>query len=402
MRDDNGPTTSTGAGSALGRKPVVALLAAAVFAISWVTLDHGFYAHGRISDVGVYQGYGLDVRLAQAPYRDFKVEYPPGALPVFIAPTYAGHPTDPVDYGRWFSRLMAVCGLVGLGFVLSSRASRMAIAYVAVSPLIVGSLMETRFDLWPMVFVTAAVAAFVRDRHRLGWLALGWAFAAKLFGVVLVPLAIVWTLKRRGREELARGIAIWLTAVIAVFLPFAIIAPRGLWDSIWGQLSRALQIESLPASVLTTFSHPALKLDENAVAIAGDRPLQLVTTALQLAVLIGLWIAFARGPAEEERLLRYVAASMCAFVVFGKVLSPQYLIWLVPLVPLVRGRRGCAAAVLLTAAAIETQWWFVRHRYGLYETEFRYAWLVLLRNLLLVATLAVLALPATRCRTESG
>ena len=37
-----------------------------------------------------------------------------------------------------------------------------------------------------------------------------------------------------------------------------------------------------------------------------------------------LWLAFARGPAETNRLLRTCAAVVCAFVTFSKVLSPQY------------------------------------------------------------------------------
>ena len=89
-----------------------------------------------------------------------------------------------------------------------------------------------------------------------------------------------------------------------------------------------------------------------------------------------------------------MAACVCAFVAFGKILSPQFLIWLVPVVALVHGRRGIAAAALFAAAAVNTLFWFP----GRYFTDYVYvphlAWLVLVRNLTLVAAFAVLAVPA--------
>jgi hypothetical protein len=91
-------------------------------------------------------------------------------------------------------------------------------------------------------------------------------------------------------------------------------------------------------------------------------------------------------------LIRFAAAAVCAFVAFGKVLSPQFLLWLVPLVPLVAGRRGLAAASLLTAALVLTQVWFPQ-RYWDYAGPFHLAWVVLLRDLVLVALVVVLAWP---------
>jgi hypothetical protein len=107
---------------------------------------------------------------------------------------------------------------------------------------------------------------------------------------------------------------------------------------------------------------------------------------------IVVWIAFARGPVTRDRFVRFAAAAVCAFVAFDKVLSPQYLLWLVPLVPLVRGRRGIVATALLTGACVLTQVWFPQ-RYFAYADDFALAWVVLLRDLVLVALFAALVTP---------
>jgi hypothetical protein len=85
------------------------------------------------------------------------------------------------------------------------------------------------------------------------------------------------------------------------------------------------------------------------------------------------------------------AAALTAFVVLGKVLSPQFLIWLVPLVPLVAGRRGLLASALLATAIVLTQLWFP-FRYWDLALEFDVAasWLVLVRDLVLLGLLATL------------
>jgi hypothetical protein len=75
------------------------------------------------------------------------------------------------------------------------------------------------------------------------------------------------------------------------------------------------------------------------------------------------------------------------------VLSPQYLIWLVPLVALIPGRRGLVAVGLLAAAMVATQAWFP-DRYWDYVNELELAWVVLLRNVLLLVLIVVLVVPA--------
>ena len=114
-------------------------------------------------------------------------------------------------------------------------------------------------------------------------------------------------------------------------------------------------------------------------------------------MLVALWIAFARGPATASGFVRYAAACVCAFVAFGKVLSPQYLIWLVPLVPLVRGRRGLAAIALLRRRCSRRRSGS-RTATGTTRSSSASRGVVLLRDLVLVALLAVLVWPLRLAR----
>ena len=266
--------------------------------------------------------------------------------------------------------------------------------FVAISPLLLGSLVRYHFDLWPTLLVVAAITALLRDRHRIGWAMIGAAFAAKLFAAVLVPLALVWTLRRRGKNELARVLAVCISVVAIAFVPFAALAPHGLASAIRGQITRPLQIETLAASFLMTFEHPQIMSSHGSKSLPNHNGLATATTILMLALLLALWIGFVRGPMEPERFTRYAAACVCVFVAFGKILSPQFLVWLVPLVPLTQGRRGLAATGLLTAALINTQVWFPGRYFNDYVYVPNLAWLVLVRNLLLVAVFVVLAAPS--------
>jgi hypothetical protein len=101
--------------------------------------------------------------------------------------------------------------------------------------------------------------------------------------------------------------------------------------------------------------------------------------------------------------VRASAAAVCLFVALGKVLSPQYMIWLIPLVPLVRGRRGLAAGALLGAALVLTQLWFPDHYWDLVFTLGGYLTvLVVARDLVLLALLAVLVWPPQRTSTRTA
>jgi Glycosyltransferase family 87 len=397
---------------------VAAFVAVAVFVGTWFLLHHGFYRHNRIIDTPVYERYGNAIWDGKVPYRDFRLEYPPGALPMFAIPGFArpakGHTLAP-RFTRTFETLMWICGAIALCAMalvtLALRESPWApLLFTAVAPLALGSVILTRFDLWPAALVAAAVAALVSERVRLGHALLGAAAAAKIYPAVFVPLAVAYVWKRRGRREALVCLA-WTVGVLAlIFLPFVVIAPGGVWHSVSFQLRRPLQVESLGASLLLAAHHAF------GVGITGDTShgsqnlvggtadaLGAASTVAQALVLLWIWAVFARGPATKGALVRAVAVAVSAFVAFGKVLSPQFLIWLLALVPLVRGRRGVWASALLLASLILTQIWFPFRYYRLaLHFEAGLSWLLLARNLTLVALTALLLISLRRAATRPG
>ena len=358
-----------------------AFVAAGLFLACFGLVHTWFWARGELVDWPTYQSYGSAiVDHHRVPYRDFSVEYPPGALPVFVLPAYFG------DYANALEWLMAACGVALVGVLAFIR--REAAYYAALAPVLVGSLILSRFDLWPALLLVAALAALLGGRDSLGWAFLGAAVAAKLWPLVVVPPAFLWSMRRgRGRAVLAGAVV-----VAIAFVPFALIAPHGLWHSLSSQASRPLQVESLGAAFLTTFGHPHVVTTHGSQNVAGHGALGAVLSALGALAVVGAWSAFARGPVTRDRFVRYAVAAVSGFVAFDKVLSPQYLLWLIPLVPLVRGRRGVGATGLLTFACVLTQVWFPQ-RYFAYADSFELAWVVLLRDVVLVALFAALVTP---------
>jgi Glycosyltransferase family 87 len=386
----------------------VALVALAVFGAAWALLNKGFYARDQIVDTPVYQGYGDAMLDGKVPYRDFKVEYPPAALPVFLLPAIGDH-RDEATYRKHFERLMVICGLlavVGAALALISLGAGadrllLALGFTALAPLLLGSVILTRFDLWPTALLMLGLAAVIAGRNRTGLGVLGLAAAAKIFPVVVVGPALVYVWKRRGRKEAVVCGAVCAAVVAACFLPFLILSPGGIWDSLHGQAERPLQIESLGSSFLLVAHQLGawtvqLNLSHGSQNQGGSLAATFagIQSVLQVAIVIALWVAFARGPATGERLVRYAAACVAAFIAFGKVLSPQFLIWLLPLVPLVRGRRGLLASGVLAIALVLTQLWFP---YRYWDLALRVAatpsWLVFARDLVLIVLVVVLAMP---------
>jgi hypothetical protein len=415
------------------RTSVILTSAAVVLLIGCFTFTWKQVRAAKAWDTPLYQLYGQQIVDGRVPYRDFPVPYPPAALPAFVAAShnlgFAGtttHPSwaprlnpDARRYARSFAiEIMAALALAIAFTAASLRALQApamhvaaALGLLATSPLLLGDLVFTRFDVLPAALTAIAISLFLRARFRLAALSLGLGVATKLYPVLLVPLAAIFAWKRRGWREAVAVVICVAGITLAIFLPFVAIAPHAAFWPVRAQVTRGLQVESLASSVvvalhvLTGQLHlHGLPVSVLSAPISWDEALStnnLVGTAAHVAglatgvlagfVLLALWIDFARKPASGALLVRYASAAITAQVAFGRVLSPQFLIWLLPLVPLVGGRPGGIALLLLVSALAVTNVWFPDHYLMFINTEHAGpTGILLLRNAVLVLLLITL------------
>ncbi len=380
---------------------------------SWSLLHLDFFYLGEIPDTGLYEAYGERILRGDIPYRDFGVGYPPGALPVFVLPALASHD----GYRAAFEFLMLLCGEAAIAFVaLTLRAAGAgrvrlfaAVAFIGLAPLALGSVVLSRYDLWPAALTAAGLAALVSGRPLLGTGALAFGTVTKLYPVVIFPLALIYLVRRHGRRAALAPALAFAALCTALIVPFTLSGDRLERTADAQTLGRGLQMESLGSALLLAADklgsyEPTVVDSVGSQGLAGSLPDVLAALSLALAALsvLVVWVAFGRGSASIDRLLLASVCAVVGFVAFGKVLSPQYLIWLVPLVPLVAGRVGMAANALLAGALVLTQLWFPS-RYTELVFLGDVTWLVLVRDLILVGLYALLLAalwPAHGFRTE--
>ncbi|HEX9380734.1 MAG TPA: glycosyltransferase 87 family protein [Gaiellaceae bacterium] len=383
-------------------------MAIPVYVAACAVPDGGLFRAARFRDVHLYQGFADAVFDGRVPYRDFFMEYPPGALAVFLPPAAfgAGH------YNAAFKALMALCGaativLVALLLVrLGASTLRLwtAVLLIALSPIALGPISLNTYDAWPALLTIVSLACLVAGFPAVALGALGLAFAAKVYPVVLLPPGLIFVWRTRGREVALRAAATFAGIAALVVVPFLALAPHGLAESFRVQAARALQLESLGASLLAVadrlgwYSATVVHRTGHAISydLAGPLPrgLAAASSAAQvLAVLAVAWL-YLRGRDDLQRLGVSFAAAVAGFLAFTRFFSPQYLVWLIPLVALL----GPVAWILAAAALVLAQIWFFH--YGDVFSLGGYVWLVLLRDLLVVALFVVALLALHRDTAE--
>jgi hypothetical protein len=347
----------------------------------------------------IYRGWYDILRTGTYPLDDVTWQYPPAAALAILSPALLPF----LDYTTAFFVLALLADLAALALLLYAgrrpgRTPRGAWAWVAGVPLL-GPTVYARYDVMVTAVAVAALLAGARRPRLMG--------ALTAFGALLKvwPVLLLLGATRRRAWASAAATAPSLAALFAVAMP-------GAFAFLTFQRDRGTEVESLGALVLHVARHfgwsGQVLLNYGSVEFLGPYVDVVSTAALLLSGLAFGWLLVWRLCAQRflpHTLAEAAFTGVLMFTVTSRVISPQYLVWLVGLAAVClcfRGSRMTRPAYLVLAACpvtvLEFPVWFSH----VVASDWLGVSLLLLRNGLLVAATLLAARELWRGTVTAG
>lgn len=298
----------------------------------------------------------------KVPYRDHPVEYPVligGFMWITAELTRAwgdlGFDSSPLQTFTFIN--YGILALLGMLMVRATAAAAGIRPYdaaiAALSPLLVFHAFSN-WDLAAMAFMALAMWAWAREQPLWCGVAIGLGTATKLYPVLLlVPLFVLAVRTRKFAP------ALWAAAMSAVAWLAVNVPVRQAWPQNWKKFY--VFSEERPAEASTIWHIWAFVKDHGLGA--GPAPYVVPNTAVAISVVIAMSAVVALGlmAPTKPRVAQLTFLAVLAFLLTTKVWSPQYSVWLVPLLALARPRwrsailwQSCEIAVWVL-----TLWWLI-------------------------------------------
>ncbi|MEU9334636.1 glycosyltransferase family 87 protein [Streptomyces sp. NPDC048290] len=304
------------------------------------------------SDVSViYQGWYEVLRTGTFPLDDVTWQYPPAAALPILAPALL----PSLEYAHAFFALACAADLVVLVLLVYAgsrpgRSPRGAWVWVAGVPLL-GPTVYARYDVMVTAVAVAALLAGATRPRLMGALA---GFGAML--KVWPALVLLGVVRRRA----------WAAALVTMAAVAAVswLAMPGAFAFLTFQRDRGTEVESLGALVFHFARHfgweGQVLLNYGSVEFLGPYVEVVSGAALVLSGLAFAWLLLwrlraARFEAWTAADAAFVAVLM--FTVTSRVISPQYMVWLVGVAAVCLGYRASrmlVPALLVLVACLVT------------------------------------------------
>ncbi|MFC8371230.1 MULTISPECIES: glycosyltransferase family 87 protein [unclassified Streptomyces] len=341
------------------------------------------------SDVSViYRGWYDVLRTGTFPLDDVTWQYPPAAALAILSPGLLPF----LEYATAFFVLACLADLVTLCLLLYAgrrpgRSPRGAWVWVVGVPLL-GPTVYARYDVMVTAVAVAALLAAARYPRLAGALA-GFGALVKVW-----PALLLLAVRRRGAWVSAAVTGAGVAGLFAVLMP-------GAFAFLAFQRDRGTEVESLGALVFHVARHHGWEgevlLNYGSVEFLGPYVGWVSTGALLLSGAALGWLVLWRVMAVRFSAHSVADAAFVAVLLFtttSRVISPQYMVWLVGLGAVClcfrESRMGVAVGLVLGASLVtvlEFPVWFAH----VVASDSLGIALLVLRNGLLVAATVVAA-----------
>lgn len=305
--------------------------------------------------------------IARMPYRDFTVEYPPLSLVPILYARLLSH--DFHSFAKIFSVLVSLAAygcLIFAYLILKNLPRERSLPFTDVllfsffSFLAIGTVFPSRLDIFASLLTVASLWAFIRSRHALSVFFIALGVSVKVYPLIFLPLIGITLLAKRDWKSLFLCAAAFIATSAAIHVPVWIFSDGQYANSYLYHFSRPIEIESLFANLMYLqhlFGHIPAKVllsfeSLNIISKAQD-PFFLMAKILPILAFSSLYIYYfalllpMADPAERNALkVRFYALAILVFLITCKVFSPQFLIWLFPVIFLVPSRRKYLVACL--------------------------------------------------------
>jgi hypothetical protein len=306
---------------------------------------------GWLSDTIRYYEVIQELAKGSRLYAEVPFEYPPLAGLIITLPTWMTETATIGQYRRAFAIEMLIFDAAAFLVVATYAVRRRlgvepAIAYTAYGALL-GPLIFDRFDI--VVGFLILVAVMLRRFPWNGGASMAILVAGsflKWIPALVAPLLLVFPIRQEPSRFVALTFGGLVATVLLTALSFAMFGAE-LLSSLRYHQARGIEVESTWATIahVRYFLGTPLVVEAGygAQHLAGEAADTLLpwTTPTAVVVMLGVyaaifraWQRVDRGSLSDSSMFVRTLAVLLAFLATSRVLSPQFFLWVAPLVPL--------------------------------------------------------------------
>jgi uncharacterized membrane protein len=241
-------------------------------------------------------------------------EYPVLSMYIMRGTASLATGSDPYAAFYWTNVLLLLCCALVTTWCIEKLGARTALFAIAPVLAVYGTM---NWDLVPVALSTAALVALLDDRPVASGALLGLGAAVKVYPILLLVPFAAYARRQDGTDRAMKVIGGGAVAWLAINLPFVIVAPHGWLTFFRFNSDRPAEFDTVWRVLCMMHICPA------------DGLVNFVSLGIPIVLTLWLWkIRVARAP--ETPLWSASFPLLVSFVLFNKVWSPQYALWLLP------------------------------------------------------------------------